>query len=59
MLAHLPRSAPTQVIDDLRPDLEVYGQAFTYNPNIRALGESSGAVVFDNAYCSIAVCSPS
>ena len=44
------------VIDDLRNELEAYGQNFTYNPNIKKLSETG--TTFDNAYCQIAVCSP-
>lgn len=44
-------------VDDLRPELEAYGQNFTHNPNIKKLADSG--LVFDNAYCQIAVCSPS
>ena len=45
------------VVDDLRPDLQAYGQNFTHNPNIAKL--AARATVFDNAYCQISVCSPS
>jgi arylsulfatase A-like enzyme len=41
------------VVDDLRPDLEAYGQNFTHNPNIKKLADAG--IVFDNAYCQIAV----
>ena len=44
------------VIDDLRNELEAYGQNFTWNPNIKKLSETG--TTFDNAYCQIAVCSP-
>ena len=44
-------------VDDLRPELEAYGQNFTHSPNIKKLADTG--LVFDNAYCQIAVCSPS
>lgn len=45
------------VVDDLRPQMGPYGQNQTVTPNLDAL--ASGALVFDNAYCQQAVCSPS
>ena len=44
-------------IDDLRPDLGVYGHPVAYTPNIDRLAETS--LVFDNAFVSQAVCGPS
>tara|TARA_B110000208_G_C11769264_1_gene429768 strand:- start:600 stop:2219 length:1620 start_codon:yes stop_codon:yes gene_type:complete len=44
-------------VDDLRTELEAYGQNFTHNPNIKKLSETG--LTFDNAYCQISVCSPS
>jgi arylsulfatase A-like enzyme len=45
------------VLDDLRPQLGAYGQKQTHTPNLNAFAMT--ATVFDNAYCNIAVCSPS
>lgn len=47
------------LVDDLRPELEAYGQSAGthHSPHIKKLAES--ATVFDNAYCQISVCSPS
>ncbi len=47
------------LVDDLRPELEAYGACAEshHAPNIQRL--SSSALTFDNAYCQIAVCSPS
>jgi len=45
------------VVDDLRPQLGAYGQKQTLTPNLDAFAQT--ATVFDNAYCNIAVCSPS
>lgn len=47
------------LVDDLRPDLEAYGQSAGthHSPNIKRLADSG--LVFDNAYCQISVCSPS
>eukprot|EP00927_Polykrikos_kofoidii_P031394 TRINITY_DN26_c0_g2_i2.p1 TRINITY_DN26_c0_g2~~TRINITY_DN26_c0_g2_i2.p1 ORF type:complete len:737 (-),score=84.45 TRINITY_DN26_c0_g2_i2:169-2379(-) len=47
------------LVDDLRPELEAYGQsAMTHHsPYMKALADSG--TVFDNAHCQIAVCSPS
>ena len=58
-LGDAPRNVLYIVVDDLRNDLEIYGQNQTHNPNIFKLGQSRGATVFDNAYCQISVCSPS
>ena len=44
-------------IDDLRPQLGTYGQNFIKSPNIDALAAKS--IVFERAYCQVAVCSPS
>ncbi|SFC52231.1 iduronate 2-sulfatase [Parapedobacter composti] len=45
------------VVDDLRPDIGCYGDQRAYTPNIDKLAERG--VVFRNAYCQQAVCSPS
>ena len=43
--------------DDLRPQLSIYGKKYMHTPNFERL--ASRSVVFDNAFCQIAVCSPS
>jgi hypothetical protein len=46
------------LVDDLRPELNyAYGQKGMHTPHIDAFAKS--ATVFNNAYCQIAVCSPS
>eukprot|EP00931_Biecheleriopsis_adriatica_P004102 TRINITY_DN10581_c0_g1_i2.p1 TRINITY_DN10581_c0_g1~~TRINITY_DN10581_c0_g1_i2.p1 ORF type:complete len:751 (+),score=121.10 TRINITY_DN10581_c0_g1_i2:151-2253(+) len=47
------------LVDDLRPELEAYGQssATHHSPHMKRLADTG--TVFDNAYCQIAVCSPS
>ena len=44
-------------IDDLRTELGTYGHDFIKSPNIDALAARS--IVFERAYCQVAVCSPS
>ena len=44
-------------IDDLRPELGTYGSKVTKSPNIDKL--ASRSMVFERAYCQVAVCSPS
>ena len=44
-------------IDDLRTELGTYGQDYVKSPNIDALAAKS--IVFERAYCQVAVCSPS
>jgi arylsulfatase A-like enzyme len=44
-------------VDDLRPELNVYGYDFIKSPNIDALAAKS--ILFERAYCQVAVCSPS
>jgi len=44
-------------VDDLRPELGCYGVPVIRTPNIDRLAESG--IVFRNAYCQQAVCSPS
>ena len=44
-------------VDDLRPELGTYGFYNMISPNIDALAAKS--MVFERAYCQIAVCSPS
>lgn len=43
--------------DDLRPELSVYGRNHMITPNFDRLASKS--VVFDYAFCQIAVCNPS
>ncbi len=54
-------AAPNNVlfvsIDDLRVDLGCYGDEHIISPNIDKLAASS--MVFDNAFCQEAVCTPS
>ena len=45
------------VVDDLRPELPIYGQALIHAPNTQRL--AARGVVFDAAFCQQAVCSPS
>lgn len=44
-------------VDDLRPELGCYGNTIIKSPNIDRLAKSG--VVFENAFCQQAVCSPS
>jgi iduronate 2-sulfatase len=44
-------------VDDLRPELGVYGAQHVHSPRMDALGRSG--VVFSKAYCQMAVCNPS
>lgn len=44
-------------VDDLRPELGCYGEKAIQSPNIDALAKSG--VVFERAYCQLAVCNPS
>ena len=44
-------------IDDLRPELGAYGMDFVKSPNIDKLASQS--IVFERAYCQVALCSPS
>ena len=44
-------------VDDLRPELGTYGVDFVKSPNIDKLASQS--IVFERAYCQIAICSPS
>ena len=44
-------------VDDLRPELGCYGETAIHSPNIDALAKSG--VVFERAYCQLAVCNPS
>ena len=44
-------------VDDLRPELQCYGQSKIISPNIDRLAARS--LVFDKAYCQIPICMPS
>ncbi len=44
-------------VDDLRPELGIYGASHVHSPRIDALGR--GGTVFTHAYCQQAVCNPS
>lgn len=45
------------MFDDLRPELSVYGKDYMITPNFERLAKKS--VVFDYAFCQVAVCNPS
>ena len=58
MLAPQPRTSVLFItVDDLRPQLGCYGDRFAKTPNIDRL--ASRGVVFERAYCQMALCSPS
>ena len=44
-------------VDDLRPELGTYGSNYVSSPNIDALASKS--MLFEKAYCQVAVCAPS
>ncbi|TMU57331.1 sulfatase [Flagellimonas algicola] len=44
-------------VDDLRPELGAYGSEIAITPNMDAL--ASEGLLFENAYCQQAICSPS
>jgi iduronate 2-sulfatase len=45
------------MFDDLRPELSFYGRDYVVTPNFERLAARS--VIFDHAYCQVAVCNPS
>ena len=45
------------MVDDLRPELNVYGQDFIKSPNIDAL--ATQGITFNRAYCNVPVCGAS
>jgi iduronate 2-sulfatase len=44
-------------VDDLRPELNFYGESHIHSPNLDKLAEES--LVFDRAYCNVPVCGAS
>ena len=44
-------------VDDLRPELRCYGRKQIHSPNIDRL--AAEGLLFERAYCQVAVCSPS
>jgi arylsulfatase A-like enzyme len=45
------------VVDDLRPELNCYGETHIHSPNIDALAREG--LLFQNAYCNVPVCGAS
>ena len=45
------------IVDDLRPELEVYGNNIIKTPHINALAQDG--MIFKNAYCNVPVCGAS
>ena len=45
------------VVDDLRPELGCYGAAYMHTPHLDQLAKES--LLFERAYCQMAVCNPS
>ena len=45
------------MVDDLRPELKIYGQSHIKSPNIDAL--ASEGITFNRAYCNVPVCGAS
>ena len=52
-----PKNVLFIAVDDLRPELGVYGYSHIHSPNIDELASKS--MVFERAYCQVGVCSPS
>ena len=52
-----PKNVLFIMVDDLRPELSLYGQNQIISPNIDALGASG--VTFNRAYCNVPVCGAS
>ncbi|MEQ9006313.1 MAG: sulfatase, partial [Ekhidna sp.] len=57
VLAGDPKKIIFIFIDDLRPDIGIYGNDKIYTPTLDSLGKAG--TVFENAYCQQALCSPS
>ncbi len=60
VLAQSKKSKPNVVfivVDDLRPELGIYGTPVIQTPNIDRLARKG--MTFTNAYCQVAVCAPS
>ena len=55
--AGLKKNVLFLAVDDLRPELGNYGIDFVKSPNIDKLASQS--IVFERAYCQVALCSPS
>ena len=59
--AALACAAPTNVlfiaVDDLRPEIGCYGAAHMKTPHLDRL--AAGGMLFERAYCQVAVCNPS
>ncbi|MEQ9440674.1 MAG: sulfatase [Cyclobacteriaceae bacterium] len=53
----LPMNVLFIAVDDLRPELNCYGNEYIHSPNIDRLAQQG--VLFEQAYCQQAVCSPS
>ena len=45
------------IVDDLRPELNLYGKDFIKSPNIDAL--AAQGITFNRAYCNVPVCGAS
>ncbi len=52
-----PKNVLMFYVDDLRPEIGCYGKSKLITPNIDRLAKRS--VVFNKAYCQIAICMPS
>ena len=56
-LAAQPLNVLFIVVDDLRPEIGCYGAGHMKTPNLDRLG--SQGMLFERAYCQVAVCNPS
>lgn len=56
-IAERPPNVLFIAVDDLRPELGVYGKAHIHSPNIDRLAASG--TLFTNAYCNVPVCGAS
>ncbi len=57
LVAAKPLNALFIAVDDLRPELGCYGAAYMKSPHIDRL--ASRGMLFERAYCQVAVCNPS